>query len=185
MKYLLVAATVMVTICGSVARASDKVRIVIEAEHYTEIRAPMVVTGLVEDASGGKCVTVPRLPGVSLTDPDAGAYVAYRIRVPHDGRYRIWVRMQIRKPHCNFTWMVVDVDEPSRKPSEIKGIPSGRWVWRKRPEVISLTAGEHTARLHRFATGVECDQLILTNDLRWKPVKPLPETPEFLIRDSE
>ena len=92
--------------------------------------------------------------------------------------------MQIRKPGCNLTWMVVDVDEPSHTPSEVKGTPYAPWHWKRSPKLLSLTAGEHTVRLHRFATGVELDQLILTNDLRWKPVKAMKETPEFLIRDA-
>ncbi len=183
MRRACTAVVVVFVACSSVAWSSDRVRTVIEAESATEIVAPLVITDL-EDASNGKCVTVPRVRGVGFVDPDPDARAYFRVRIPHDGNYRVWVHWQIRRNGCNCIWMAVDVDALTDKPDLICGSTYTPLHRSRAARRHALTAGEHVIHIHRFAKSAELDQILITNDLRYMPSRAMTETPEYLVRDE-
>ena len=171
---------VAVALICSACWAGDKVRIVIEAESAAKIVSPLVVSDL-EDASGGKCVKVPTGRNAGVPEPAPNARASFRVRIPPDGTYRVWGRWQVRGAICNAHWMTVDVDEVGPEADIISASAYAPLRWSKAKRTHALTAGEHTIRVHRFATGVEFDQILITNDIRYMPSRAMKETPEYVV----
>ena len=172
-----------------------------EAEDFTSMTPPVEVAPLPGDEAVA-CITVPN--DVSTR---AGA-VSYRMAIPRDGEYYLWVR--VAAGHWDG-WGQFEVDGEPAGPAIGPWETPLRW-WRYEPASwteaarlagperhlpLSLTAGEHTLALGPpgiCADGIarfcgKLDAFVLTTDPGYVPggdgLRPVPPTPRLVARQQE
>lgn len=152
-------------------------KIIIEGEKYKSITPSMAKTasGL---ASAGAYVQVPlkRPHGETEGAPTDQGKAVYRVKVPVAGRYQFWGLCHWHDGCGNSFFLKVD-----DKPAQVLGQDGTyqRWHWVPGPK-WQLTAGTHTIVLQYREDGAKLDQFLLTNDLRFVPVRAMPATPQYI-----
>lgn len=154
---------------------AEDVKIVVEAEHY-RLLVPHMAKVEDETASGGWCVAAPTVGHPCAMDVDPG-YAAYRLRVPADGRYRLWARCLWPDGARNSLWLRV-----GSWPLVALGDDGTymRWHWVKGP-IGDLKAGEHVIVFRCREEAGKLDQFVLVNDAAYLPVRQMAETPEYIM----
>jgi len=179
------AATVLVCLAAALlasAAMAARHRIVIEAESYNEIKASTRVVSGDSTASGGKYTEYPlRRPHATSENPEIkgdGGYVLFKVSVPEQGNYKLWLRTWWYDACANSFFVIVD-----DKPAVVAGGDATyrSWQWRDIKQPYALTAGVHTIKVQNREDGARLDEILLANDDRWKPVKAMAETPEYKV----
>jgi hypothetical protein len=178
-------ALVIVALLVSAAIAAGRYRIVLETEHYNAIKDSTKVRSGDSTASGGKYVEYPLKRPHATSENSAikgdGGYVLFKVKVPESGNWIVWVRGWWYDGCGNSYFLVVD-DKP---PQTVGQDATYRvWTWRKASQPYALSAGTHTFKLQNREDGARADQLLITNDARYKPVRAMAETPEYRITDD-
>ncbi|MGQ9731919.1 MAG: hypothetical protein ACUVX8_11695 [Candidatus Zipacnadales bacterium] len=179
---VLALSSIMSAVLASAAFA-DRHRIVIEAEHYNAINPSTRVVAGDSTASGGKYTEYPlKRPHATSENPAVkgdGGYILFKITIPESGNYALWVRMWAFDGCGNSYFVVVD-DKP---PQTIAQTTYKTWKWTKATQLYALTAGVHTVKIQNREDGARCDQILLTNDLKWQPVSAMAETPQYRVTE--
>lgn len=156
-------------------------KIVLEAENYNSIKPAKVVKSGDTTASGGKYIEYPlKRPHAETENPNIkgdGGYALYKVNIPESGTWRIWILRHYYDGCANSEFVIVD----STPPQTIEGTTYKKWMWSKANQTYSLTKGTHTIKLQNREDGVRIDQICITNHLLWKPVKAMPETPQYKV----
>jgi len=152
-----------------------KIKWVTEAENCAAIAAS---AAKISDAtaSGGKAVTYPlKRPHADQENPGIkgdGGNTIYKVNLPREGTYRIWV-LAWWYDGCGNTYFV-NVDNTGTQVVGQDGTYK-RYHWVAANETYSLAAGQHTIKLQNREDGARADEVLITDDLRWTPVKAMPE----------
>ncbi len=153
-------------------------RIVFEAENHSGIAASMTKTRS-SVASGGYYLEIPlqRPHGEVEGAPSDSGRAFYKIRVPAAGNYRFWALCHWYDGCGNSFFLKVD-----DKPAVVLGQDGTyqRWHWVKGP-LLQLSAGTHSITIQNREDGAKLDQVMLTNDTRYVPVRALQPTPQYLV----
>lgn len=177
---VLVLATVL-TVC---VFAAQRYNIVLETEHYNAIKPSTTVKSGDTTASGGKYTEYPlKRPHAASEDPEIkgdGGYVLFKVKIPEQGQYVVWVRTWWYDACGNSFFLIVD-DKP---PQVVGGDGTFKvWKWRKAPQPYALTAGTHTIKLQNREDGARADQILITNDTRTIPTRAMTETPQYRVNE--
>lgn len=114
------------------------------------------------------------LSGSKVNEPGAATPDAsYRINIPSDGKYQIWVRVQVSGGGNDSLW--ARFDEESHLYCGLKISPD--FVWHKTNEA-KLTAGEHTFEILRREPGMKLDAICITKDPKKALGKEYPKDAE-------
>ncbi len=170
-------------VLASVALAQVmRYRIVVEAEHYNVLQASMRVVSGDCKASGGKYVEYPlKRPHAASENPAVkgdGGHATYKVRIPARGQYLVWIRRWWQDGCGNSFFLSVD----GGSPQTIQDATYQVWKWTKATQAYSLSAGVHTFKLQNREDGARCDQILITNDARFSPVRAMPETADYLVK---
>ncbi len=174
---------VLLTLLASTALAG-RYRIVIETEHYNAIKPSTKVKTGDSTASGGKYTEYPLKPRHATSENSSikgdGGYVLFKVKVPENGNWYVWVRGWWYDGCANSYFLIVD-DKP---PQTIGQDATYRvWKWRKASQPYALSAGTHTFKLQNREDGARADQILITNDARYKPVRAMAETPDYRVTE--
>jgi hypothetical protein len=158
-------------------------RIVIESEHHNAIKLSTRVVEGDSTASGGKYTEYPlKRPHATTENPAVkgdGGYVLFKVNIPESGNYAVWLRMWCTDGCGNSYFVVVD-DKP---PQTVAESTYKTWKWKKATQPYALTKGVHNIKVQNREDGTRCDQILITNDLRWMPVGKLTETPQYRVTE--
>jgi len=157
---------------ASFAFAAGDAKICFEAESAVRVEFPLKVTAKKDkDISGGSYIEIP-------WDPDkkyAGRGEAvYRFTVEEPGLYYLWARTWWANGCGNSIEIQID-----NYPKAMLGEDGtyDRWHWVDAKGVkFNLSKGEHTLKLLNRESGVRVDQIFLTQDRDYVPVKIRPVT---------
>ena len=178
-------AVALATILATVVFAATRYRIVVEAEHYNSIKASMTAKGGDSTASSGKYVEYPLKRPHAQAENSAikgdGGHATFKVKVPEQGNYLVYVRSWWYDACGNSFFLVVD-----DKPAQIVGGDGTlqTWKWRKAPRAYALTAGVHTIKLQNREDGARADEILVTNDTRTTPTGRMAETPAYLVAND-
>lgn len=105
--------------------------------------------------------------------PKAGT-ATFPVYVPQGGRYAVWVEMNYQNVDANSLWLVVDNQRGVLLGNEDSGYRVWKWVgWRdgnvSARVSVDLTAGVHTVTIVSREAGTRFSDLMLTQDLNYKP----------------
>jgi len=179
MPGLVVGLAVVAAVAGGQTR-TQKIKWVTEAEAYWGTSGSV---GLVSEqaASGHLSVEAPiALPREERQTIPGSA--AYRVALPHDATYRIWALCWWPGNSCNSYLLTVDEAEP-----QVIGRDGtyGKYHWLQACQAYNLAAGEHTIELINLEPGCRADQILITDDLRWTPVRAMPPSGEWRRPEAE
>lgn len=146
--------------------------IVMEAEGYSQIKAPMqvsksVATGgavSVGAASGGAWIALPLGSGQGWRGHGGGS-VTYRVETPNAGSYRVWIRALWGDGCTNALFLRVN---------DGRAIVFGndavfkQWHWVKSLP-LSFRAGVNVVEIANHSDGIAFDKLIVTDDPQYVP----------------
>jgi len=177
-------ACVLVGTLAAAVFAATRYNIVIESEHYNTIKASTTVRGGDTTASNQKFTEYP-LKRPHATSENSGiqgdgGYVTFKVNIPEQGNYTVWVRTWWYDACGNSFFLVVDT-----KPAQIVGGDGTfkTWKWRKAPQPYALTAGVHTFKVQNREDGARADQILITNDTRTIPTRAMTETAQYRVTD--
>lgn len=161
-------------------------RIVLECEKYNEIKASTKVVSGDTNASGGKYVEYPLRRPHATSENSAvkgdGGFVTFKVKIPEQGNYTIWVRTNWYDGCANSFFLVVD----TKAPVTIGGDGTYKvWKWRKASQPFALTAGTHAIKIQNREDGAKADQFLVTNDSRFMPTRVMTATTEFQVPPPE
>lgn len=151
-------------------------KIVLEAESATEVKPHFQVKSTKsKSVSGGKYLDVPdRSCGENKEDLRGTA--TYTIHVKETGAYKLWLRVWWLDGCGNSVWAQID-GKPQASGHE-KGLVIGedgtykRWGWRTAKKFkFRLKAGDHKLVLYVREDGPRIDQILLTKDAEYIPVR--------------
>jgi hypothetical protein len=158
-------------------------RVVIEAEHYTDIGDGSWITRATFPGHGGPgyLADMHALLGSRAWADSVGARYGLRLA---GGRYAVWLRRWVPsswglvrgKTASNSLWLGLD----GLQPADFLDNGSGwdRWIWVRANDVYSLPPGDHLLELRVRQGGYAVDRIVLTRDLSWQPSEVGPaETP--------
>ena len=157
-----------------------KIKWVTEAENCSALVAG--ATKIADTtASAGKAVTYPlKRPHAAEENPGIkgdGGNTTYKVNLAHDGTYRIWV-LAWWFDGCGNSYFV-NVDNAGTQVVGQDGTYR-RWHWVQAANTYELAAGQHTIKLQDREDGARADQLLITDDLRWTPVRAMPEAGNWI-----
>ncbi len=179
MKKLIVVLAVLGILVAITAAWAANVKIVIEGESYNSIH-PSMTRATSTVASGGAYIHIPlqRPHGNQEGEPLDQGRAVYKVRVPEAGRYRFWARTHWHDGCGNSFFLRIN-----NNPPVVIGQDGTYKVWHwVRGPLVTLAAGEHTIVIQNREDGAKLDQWMLTNDLRYVPVRAERETPQFRVR---
>lgn len=169
---------------AAVVFAAQRYNIVIETEHYNAIKPSTAVKAGDTTASNGKYTEYP-LKRPHATSENSGVQgdggsVYFKVRVPEQGNYTVWVRTWWYDACGNSFFLVVD-----DKPAQVVGGDGTfkTWKWRKAPQPYALTAGVHSVKIQNREDGARADQFLITNDTRTIPTRAMAETPQYIVTE--
>ncbi len=173
----------VLVLLASVAFAG-RYRIVLETEKYNAIKPSTKVQTGDSTASGGKYTEYPlkrpHATSENLEIKGDGGYVLFKVKIPESGNWIVWVRGWWYDGCGNSYFLVVD----SKPPQTVGQDGTYRvWTWRKASQPYALPAGTHTFKLQNREDGARADQILITNDARYKPVRTMTETPEYQVTE--
>jgi hypothetical protein len=176
-------ALALVTLLTSAALAG-RYRIVLETEKHNAIKLSTTVRSGDTTASGGKYTEYPVKRPHATSENDSikgdGGYVLFKVKIPESGNWIVWVRGWWYDGCGNSYFLIVD-DKP---PQTVGQDATYRvWKWRKASQPYALPAGTHTFKLQNREDGARADQILITNDARYKPVRAMTETPEYRVTE--
>ncbi len=161
--------------------AAASVKIVLENEHYSSIKASMRVTAG-KTCSGKKYIEIPlrRPHGENESGPADDGNATYNINIPSAGNYTLWARAYWYDT-CGDSFFVI-VDDTNKSWIGEDGT-CGRWHWVK-GKTYTLSAGAHTLSFQNREDGAALDQFMLTTNppSRYVPTRIEHETPNYLIK---
>jgi len=177
---LAVVLTILLVALWSALVWAARVKIVIEAEHYSSL-TPSMTVGADKVASGGKYVYIPlrRPHGEDESGPTDAGNTVYKFKVPAPGVYRLWVRANWYDS-CGDSFFVVVDNQPQSWVGEDGTYQKWHWV---KGKTYQLSAGVHTIKFQNREDGAKLDQFLLTNDLRYVPTRIEAETPAYIVAD--
>jgi len=180
LRAALVALVTVVLVSVALAQAT-RYRIVVEAEHHSSIQASMHVVSGDSNVSNGKYVEYPlKRPHATSENPAVkgdGGYATYKVKIPATGQYTMWIRRWWQDGCGNSFFLSVD----GGSPQTIQDATYQTWKWTKATQAYSLSAGTHTFKLQNREDGARCDEILITNDARFSPVRAMSETSEYLV----
>jgi len=159
-------------------------KIVIEAEHFSQITPSMQVSAD-NKASKGKCIEITLiLPhGTDESGPSDNGKAVYKIKVPADGIYRFWARCWWYDGCGNSFFLQCD-----NKPIVTLGSDHTykKYHWVKGPK-LKLNQGIHYIRIVNREDGAKMDQWLLwlidsPSKDNWIPVQAERETSEYIFK---
>ena len=174
----------VVTILGvAFAQTPTRYRIVVEAEHHNAIKASCAEVNGDSTASNGGYIWYPiKRPHATSENPAVkgdGGYALYKVKIPAKGQYYVWVRGWWQDGCGNSWFLVVDDGDPQ---TEGQDATYQTWKWRKASQAYTLSAGVHTFKLQDREDGARIDQILITNDARFQPVRAMAETADYLVK---
>ncbi len=179
---VLAALVILAVVTAAVAQGVTRYRIIVYAAHYNAIQANMKVVTDDANAVGGKCVTYPLKRPHAQTETPAikgdGGYALYKVKVPASGQYTVWIHRWWNDACGNSFFLSID----GGSLQTIQDATYQTWKWSKASQDYSLSAGTHTFKLQDREDGARCDELLITNDARFTPVKAMAETPDYLVK---
>jgi len=175
---------VLVGTLVAAAFAAQRYNIVIETEHYNAIKPSTVVKTGDTTASNGKYTEYPlKRPHATMENSGVqgdGGCVYFKVKIPEQGNYAVWVRTWWYDACGNSFFLIVD-----DKPAQVVGGDGTfkTWKWRKAPQAYALTAGTHTLKVQNREDGARADQILITNDTRTIPTRAMAETPQYIVTE--
>ena len=125
-------------------------------------------TGVIQRASGGKCIAVPPKTNVGDKKKNPRGTVTLKFSVPRDGKYYIFPRVWWTDGCSNSLGMIVD----QRPEILFTGSTEKSWHWHKfepldatsdEPRAFTLKQGEHTLTFRNAEDDVRLDQIYITD----------------------
>ena len=165
------------------AQTNTVSKIVIEAEHFSQITPSMKVS-VDNKASRGKCIEIPLiLPhGTDKSGPSDTGKTVYKIKIPADGIYRFWARCWWYDGCGNSFFLQCD-----SKPKVTLGSDQTfkKYHWVKGPK-LKLSQGIHYIRVINREDGAKMDQWLLwlldsPSKDNWIPVRAERETGQYIV----
>ena len=145
------------------AQGAGRDFVLLECERVESVEAPFAVAAD-EQASGGKCVVLPR---PATGKKNLGGMASLRFRVCTPGSYRLWARV----------WWTDGCGNSFRLKLNGKRLPtvgqdgtykSWHWVDLKM-RTLKLAPGEHVLEILGKEDGIKIDQFFLTTNTRYIP----------------
>jgi hypothetical protein len=156
-------------------------KIVVEAESAHKVVKKMeLITE--PKLSGGKGLWVPpERPHGEGTKYTVVGHGEYTIKVPKAGKFKFWGYVAALDACGNSFGVQIDNQQPAKFEWTV-GQQQYQWGWQELKKPFSLSAGEHTVKILMSEDGPKIDQWMLTSDMRRIPVKPLKETPQYIVK---
>ena len=182
LRAALVAVAALAVLTVALAQGVTRYRIVVEAEHNNAINPSMKVVSGDSNASNSKWVEYPlKRPHAQSENPAVkgdGGYATYKVNVPATGTWKVWIRRWWQDGCGNSFFLSVD----GGSPQTVQDATYQVWKWTKAPQAYSLSAGTHTFKLQNREDGARCDELLITNDALFQPVRAMAETAQYLVK---
>jgi hypothetical protein len=122
------------------------------------------------DASNGQYIVVPEGTGEKRNTVPENGRARYTVRVPEDGEYALWGRVNAQSNGNSFR-VSVDGGDPIYWDSRLT--PEFTWAELGRDdgatETLDLSAGTHTLEVIWREDGTRLDKLVLAGDLDYEP----------------
>ncbi len=137
----------------------------LEAEAGNPV-APLVIQSLA-GASGGRFITTnPGTAAASCTAGSGAGWATYRVNLATAGTYKLWGRSMAANSGSDSFCLQIDGGSV-----QAWTLPIGTtWAWSTPvPATFTLSAGEHTVRIHYREIGARLDRMVLTNNLGTTP----------------
>ena len=142
------------------------------------------------NASGGKYISAPASVGESLSAVDATHRADFCINVESGGEYRIIGRVQASSGTSDSFFVALDGDfargylwDVKRSSSFVNDEVNNRK--KADPQILVLTAGEHTLSMINREPGVKLDRIELVQVSEGAPVEPTPTKPPVTPEPTE
>ncbi len=163
-KLTLLALSLLLTFLAFVPVPKESVTVVMEAESYATLEAPMHEVRDATGASGNAYVGLPSGSGQGWRGEGSGS-ITYRVDLPRAGAYRLWGRV-LWKDGCTNAFFL----SANEAPSVVFGNDAvfGQWHWVK-GQVLSLREGVNRIAFANHSDGTALDKLILTSDPLYLP----------------
>ncbi len=138
--------------------------VVLEAEGYADLIAPMRVVRNAKEASGQSFVELPLGVGQGWRGEGSGS-VIYRVDLPAAGAYTIWARALWKDGCTNAFFLTANEAAPL-----VFGNDAifSQWHWVKGPS-LPLESGLNYLTFSNHSDGTALDKLIITNDPFYLP----------------
>jgi len=151
-------------------------KIVLEAESATSVKPHFLIKSTRSTkVSGGKYLDIPD-KSCGEHKEDVRGTASYTIHVKETGAYKLWLRVWWLDGCGNSVWVQID-GRPQASGKE-KGLVIGedgtykRWGWRTAKKFkFRLKAGDHKLVLYVREDGPRIDQILLTKDPEYIPVR--------------
>jgi hypothetical protein len=176
---------VLVGALAAAVFAAQRYNIVVEAEHYNTIKPSTVVKAGDTTASNENYTEYPlKRPHAASENPEIkgdGGYVLFKVNIPEQGNYTMWLRTWWYDACGNSFFLVVD-----DKPAQIVGGDGTykTWKWRKAAQSYALTTGVHNIKVQNREDGARLDEILITNETRpIVPTRAMAETPQYRVTE--
>ncbi len=138
--------------------------IVLEAESYADLKAPMVLSRNDPKASGNAYVSLPLGAGQGWRGKGGGE-ISYRIETRNAGDYHIWARTLWKDGCTNAVFLSANGGS-----KVVLGNDAifGQWHWTKAVP-LQLEKGVNVLKLSNHSDGIAIDKLVVTDNPLYLP----------------